>query len=183
MITINLLPAEPRKGLASRLPKLPSLAIGFGVLSVLLIGGVGSRWYVLSREGTQLRSDIAQAEKELERLKSVIEEGSRFKRQKEDLERRLTLIELISRSQARPVYLHDTLVDMVPKDLWLSTIEEKENQLRLAGSAFSEQTVAEFMFNLIRSGRFKNVDLKVSRKDLVKAPRLVTFEVVCSFEV
>ncbi len=183
MIKVNLLPARPRKGARSKLSMLPWLAVAFSVLSILGIGGLGGYWYVLVREGRRLQSEIALAEKELDRLKSVIEEGNRFKKEKEDLERRVALIELISRSQTRPVYLLDTLADMIPKELWLTSAEEKQNQLRLVGSALSESAVADLMFNLIRSKKFKDVDLNISRKDLVKAPGVVNFEVVCTFEI
>jgi len=38
------------------------------------------------------------------------------------------------------------------------------------------------MTNLRASGKFKDVDIVVSRQDLAKVPRLVTFEVTCRFE-
>ena len=59
-------------------------------------------------------------------------------------------------------------------------MEEKQNQLKLAGSAFSSTAVADFMANLRRSGKFKDVDLVVSRQDPEKTPRIVTFEISCS---
>jgi Tfp pilus assembly protein PilN len=55
--------------------------------------------------------------------------------------------------------------------------------LKIAGSAFSTTAVADFMANLKSSGKFRDVDLIVSRQDLSKAPRLVTFEVTCRFEI
>jgi hypothetical protein len=38
------------------------------------------------------------------------------------------------------------------------------------------------MANLRASGKFKEVEIVVSRQDLGKSPQLVTFEVTCRFE-
>ena len=180
MIRINLAPARRREGISIRLEGLPNLGLLFGLLYVLAIVGVGGYWFLLNRETNWLQSEIATAEKELASLKTAIAEGNRFKKDKEDLERRIGLIDLIARNQARPVYLLEAVADAVPRDLWLTVLEEKQNRLKFAGSAFSSTAVADFMANLRRSGRFKDVDLVVSRHDPAKTPRIVTFEVSCN---
>jgi type IV pilus assembly protein PilN len=179
MIKINLAPPRRRRAIALRLPR-PGLGVGFGLLYAIVVVILGGYWVLSNREAGRLQSEIAKAEKELASLKTAIAEGNRFKREKEDLERRVGLIELIARNQARPVYLLEAVAEAIPRDLWLTLLEEKQNQLRIAGAAFSPVAVADFMANLKRSGKFKDVDLVVSRHDPVKTPRLVTFEVSCS---
>jgi len=117
------------------------------------------------------------------RLAAVIAEGQRYKREKEELESRVNAIEQIARDQARPTYLMDAMADVLPADLWLSRIEEKGQQLRLAGTTYSAVALSDFMSNLKASGKFKDVDLVESRQDLTKSPRTITFEVSCRFEV
>ena len=95
----------------------------------------------------------------------------------------MNAIESVARNQARPAYLMDAMADMVPADVWLTRIEEKGQQLRLAGAAYSPVAISDFMSNLKASGRFRDVDLVESRQDLAKASRLITFEVSCRFEV
>lgn len=179
MIRINLLPARPRQRISIGAPP-------FGIIFGLLIGaalvGVGGWWMMLSREASRLQGEIASGKAELVTLKAVIAEGQRFKLEKEDLERRLATIEQLAQGQTRPVYLMDAMADSIPQDLWLTLVEERQNQLKLAGSAFSTTAVADLMSNLRRSGRFKDVDILISRQDTSKTPRLVTFEVICKFE-
>jgi Tfp pilus assembly protein PilN len=55
--------------------------------------------------------------------------------------------------------------------------------LRLGGTAFSTTAVSDFMANLKSSGKFKDVDIVVSRQAIDKIPSLVTFEVTCKFEI
>lgn len=183
MIKVNLLRQIPKRRLGLPLPSLPGLWPMFGILYVAVIVGLGWYWWTLGAEARQLQQGIAQAQQELNRLGTLIAEGNRFKREKEDLERRLALIEEISRGQARPVYLLDALVDGLPRGLWLTRVEEGEDLLTLAGAAFSHFAVADFMANLRQSGKFVDVDLVVSRQDLENDPHLVTFEVVARFVI
>jgi len=181
MIKINLLPSKPRKAISITLLARPPLGFLFGVVGVLILGGIGGYWYMLSQEATQLTAEKSRLEIELKALEAAIAKGRAFRQKALDLERRLAAIDLIAKNQARPIYLLDSLADTIPRDLWVTSLEERQNQLRLAGTAYSATAVADFMSNLRGSGKFKDVDLVVSRQDLTKSPRLVTFEVTCAF--
>lgn len=183
MIRINLLPPQPHKAILITLLARPPLGLLFGVLGVLILGGIGGYWYMLSREAAQLTAEKSRLEIEFKALEAAIAKGRAFKQKALDLEKRLAAIDLIAKNQARPIYLLDSLADTIPRDLWLTTLEEKQNQLRLAGSAYSATAVADFMSNLRGSGKFKDVDLVVSRQDFTKDLRLVTFEVTCAFSL
>jgi len=76
----------------------------------------------------------------------------------------------------------DAFADVVPRDLWITSMEEKGSQLKLNGTAYSTTAVSDLMSNLRSSGKFKDIDLVVSRQDLAKTPSVVTFEVTCRFE-
>ena len=71
---------------------------------------------------------------------------------------------------------------VLPNDLWITGFEEKSLQLKITGSAFSTTAIADFMANLRASGKFKEVDLVISRRDLARPTPLVTFEVTCRYE-
>ena len=184
MIRINLAPPSTKK----TRPSLSSasginLGLVFGVVFVALIALLGGYWWKVSSEIARLNSEIVLAEAEKIRLAAVIAEGQRYKREKEELESRVNAIEQIARNQARPAYLMDAMADVLPADLWLSRIEEKGQQLRLAGTTHSSVALSDFMSNLKTSGKFKDVDLVESRQDLTKSPRTITFEVSCRFEI
>ena len=71
----------------------------------------------------------------------------------------------------------------MPRDLWITSLEQKESVLKLSGTAFSTTAVSDFMANLKASGKFKDVDIVVSRQAFDKTPTTVTFEVTCTFEI
>jgi Tfp pilus assembly protein PilN len=185
MIRINLAPPSTKKTGGPSLSSASGVNLGlvFGGLAVALVALLGGYSWKVSSDIARLNGEIAQAENEKIRLAAVISEGQRYKREKEELESRVNAIEQIARDQARPAYLMDAMVDVLPADLWLSRIEEKGQQLRLAGTTYSSAALSDLMSNLKASGKFKDVDLVESRQDLTKSPRTITFEVSCRFEI
>lgn len=184
MIKINLAPPPAKRSFKVSMPDLHlNLGLPFAVLFIVLVGGVGGYWWLLSADVDRLNREIVENQREIERLRIIIAEGQRFKREKEDLERRVNAIETVARNQTRPVYLMDSVADMLPPDLWLTRMEEKTQTLRFAGMTYSSTALADFMANLKVSGKFKEVDLVEHRQDLTKSPRTITFEVVCRFEI
>jgi Tfp pilus assembly protein PilN len=181
MIRINLAPASTTKSSSFTLPGF-NLGLLFGGLALLLALVLGGWWWSLSSEIKRLNTEIAENKKQEEQLKVVIAEGERYRRDKEALERRVNAIDLVARQQARPVYLMDALLDQLPKDLWLTRMEEKATQLKFAGNTYSSTSLSDFMSNLKASGKFKDVDIVDAKQDLTKSPRLITFEVIARFE-
>jgi Tfp pilus assembly protein PilN len=181
VIKINLAPPTGKTHLRTE----PGINLGFvfGGLGLGLVIGLAVYSWFLSSELSGLRREIEQNQTEVARLKPIIAEGQRYRREKEELERRVHAIEVVAREQARPTYLLDALADTLPASLWLTRVEEKNQQLRLAGTTYSSVALSDFMANLKASGRFKEVDLVESRQDLAKSPRTITFEVTCRFEI
>jgi len=181
MIRINLAPPPAKRSLALSIPNF-NLGTLFGAAALGLVLVLGVWWWSLTVEIGRLNTEITENKKQADRLKVIIAEGQRFRRDKELLERRIDSIELVARHQTRPVYLLDAVLDTLPKDLWLTRMEEKGTQLRFAGTTYSATALSDFMANLKANGRFKDVDIVDAKQDLTKSPRLITFEVVTRFE-
>jgi len=181
-IRINLAPPVARKGFSLSVPSF-NLGWLFGILFAVLLGALGMWWWGLESDMTRLNREIADNRTEVNRLKGLIAEGQRFKKEKEELERRINAIDAVARKQTRPVYLLDALADMMPRDVWLTRLEERGPVLRLAGVAYSSIALSDFMNNLKASNKFADVDLVESRQDLSKPVRTITFEVTCRFEI
>jgi Tfp pilus assembly protein PilN len=99
-----------------------------------------------------------------------------------ELKKRVDVIETLTKNQARPIILVDAFANTVPPDLWITGLEEKNASLKINGSATSAVAISIFMTNLRQSGKFKDVDVIVTRQDLARPTPLVTFEVTCRFE-
>lgn len=184
MIRINLAPRRERGRRDGRRLALPqfNLAVVFGLAAVALAAGLGNAWWNLSREEQRLTAELETRARELATLKESVGQAAKIKEQFADLQARLKAIQVLTKDQGRPVLLVDAFVNAVPADLWITGLEEKGAVLRVTGSAFSTTAVANFMAALRKSGRFKEVDIVLSKRDLAKTPSLVSFEVTCRFE-
>jgi type IV pilus assembly protein PilN len=185
MIRINLAPIEARRRMPSMSLSVPSFNLGilFAVLFVLTIAGLGFYWYGLVSEESALAADVDRLNRELASLKTTIGEGAGVKAQLTEVRRRVTILEDLTKGQGRSIVLLDSFIDTVPRDVWITGLEQKESVLKLGGTAFSTTAVSDFMSNLKSSGKFKDVDIVVSRQAIDKTPSLVTFEVTCRFEI
>lgn len=184
MIRINLAPPRARQGLADFRLQLPSFNLGMVFLAVyvVVVGGIAVYWLSLSREAARLTAEIDRANRELAMLKPITDQASKVKEQLADLQKRVQTIETLTKDQSKPIRMFDAFASVVPNDLWITRMEEQGNKLKVAGTAFTAVAVSDLMANLRASGKFKEVDIVVSRQDLAKTPRLVTFEVTCRFE-
>ena len=184
MIRINLAPESKRRGAGLKLPTLPAFNLGwlFLIVYVVALGGIGYYWWTLSSEESTLTVEIDKKNQELAQLKAAIGQGNKIKDQTAELRKRLAVLEELTKGQARPIILVDTFANMVPKDVWITGLDERNKVLKVSGSAFSTTAVSDFMQNLRASGKFKDVDIVVSRRDLARPTPLVTFEVTCRFD-
>lgn len=187
MIRINLAPAEARRrrsgfsGFKIPMPS-PNLAWLFGALCIVAAAGVGLHWWNLTRTEAKLAGDFERGTQELQALKATLGQGANVKAQLSDIQKRVQVIEELMKGQARSIVMLDAFADVVPRDLWITSMEERGSVLKLTGTAYSTTAVSDLMSNLRSSGKFKEIDLLVSRQDLAKTPSVVTFEVTCRFE-
>jgi type IV pilus assembly protein PilN len=166
------------------MPSLPEFNMGFlfAILYPIALIAIAGWWWQVSARETATADNIKKTTAELAVLKDKVGQAGKIRDQVAELKKRIEAIQELTKAQTRPVVLFDSLADVIPRDLWLTGLEERGNTLRITGTSFSTTAVADFMSNLRASNRFKDVDLVVSRQDITKTPRMVTFEVTCRFE-
>ena len=183
MIRINLAPPPERRARGGRfaLPHF-NLGVAFVGAIVVLVAALGLYGRALMREEQCLAAEIEGGAREVAALRGTVGEAAKMKERLADLQARLSALRVLTKDQTRPVLLIDAFADAVPRDLWVTGLEEKGTLVRVTGSAFSSTAVSNLMTALRASGKFKDVDIVVSKRDLDKSPNLVTFEVTCRFE-
>ena len=186
MIRINLAPERGRRrrvGLGFSF-SLPAFNLGwlFGIVYVAAVVGIGGYWSTLKLSESRLRTEIDLSRKEIQVLTAKIGQENKMKDMAAELRKRIAVIETLTKNQARTIQLVDTFANAVPPDLWITLMEEKNAALKITGAAASPVAVSNFMTNLRNTGKFKDIDIVVSRQDLARATPQVTFEVTCRFE-
>ncbi len=178
MIRINLAPpvARPR-GVR---PSLVVMTLGAAWLAAL--GGLGW-WYVALTHGeARLTEQVTILNRELTVLQTMLGRGEGVRQALGDLTRRTQAIDELTRGQGTTIRILDSVLDVVPRDLWLTSLEGRGLELRAAGAARSASAVADFTSNLRASRTFKDVEIVMSKQDLGQTPPgPVSFEVTCRF--
>jgi Tfp pilus assembly protein PilN len=186
MIRINLAPARERAGVSFGVPglSLPDFNLGmvFGVAGAVLAFVILLSSLHLFRQERRLTADIETGGRELNSLRALVGPAAKLREHLAELQARLRAVQTLTKDQTRPVSLLDAFADVVPSDLWITGLEDSAIGLRVTGAALSAAAVSDLMSALRASGKFRDVDIVVSKRELDKVPDVVTFEITCRFE-
>ena len=183
MIKINLL-AEKKAARGGKSSSFKLEGIGGGqnflLVGIVLLGFLvsGGWFWARSTELKEMERKKVQDQAELVRLQEVRKKAEEFKRQKDLLEKKITLITDLKKKQAVPVHLLDQISKNLPDFLWLDSMASVSNQVNITGKATTYNAVSNFYDNLIASGYFNDVVLGRTSE----APDGVSFSMVCKFQ-
>lgn len=157
MIRINLLAVERErpKRAAALIPAAHRVTIA---ASLILIGTalfVGWWFWSLHRASIKVDEDLVRGEREMQQLRSVLAQVQKFEASKAQLQQRVTLIEQLRRGQSGPVHILDEIGKAVPERLWLTEMNQKGDDILLAGMTTSLTGLSDFVANLEGSTWFK----------------------------
>jgi Tfp pilus assembly protein PilN len=187
MIRINLAPPRERAGVSLGLPGLSipaglNLGMAFGVAAAVLALVIVISSLHQFREERRLGAEIETGARELNSLRALVGPAAKLREHLAELQARLKAVQALTQGQSRPVSLLDAFADVVPADLWITGLEDSASGLRVTGAALSPAAVSDLMTALRASGKFRDVDIVVSKRELDKVPDVVTFEITCRFE-
>jgi type IV pilus assembly protein PilN len=178
MIHINLIPA--RQGKKRELGRQQLVLFGL----VLAIGGVANYLWIGHEQDDvdARRQTVAKIQKEIAALDAAIGEVNSITKEKKDLEDKLQVLDTLKKKRVGPVKVMDSLAQVVPAHVWLTSMEEKGGAVALDGLGMTNDDVAEFMRELKRSPYFKNIVLKkVQTQETTGAiSQVVQFQITCS---
>jgi Tfp pilus assembly protein PilN len=201
-IEINLLPRELRK----RRPGISfdkSLTLVAGLAVVLVVAFVGMNVFQSMKLKT-LNNKIAEAQRRAEELRKNIELVDALTDVKDKVLQRMSAIEALDRNRAVWVGVLEDLTRRVPDYLWLSLLEEEEEEpsaavpdsgtdstalvsqptsppqkrVTMEGYSYSLNSLASFLIELIGSPYFKNMELQYVKRAEVEERKTFTFQLV-----
>jgi type IV pilus assembly protein PilN len=156
LIRINLLAGE-RVQAKKRLPFQAGQRLTIACSLILIFAAlfVAWRYWALNRASAQIDADIAAAQQETGRLRSIIQQVQEFEQRKAQLSQRVVLIEQLRKDQRGPVHMLDEISHALPPMLWLTEVKQTGNDVAITGVSTTETGVADFITNLEASGYFK----------------------------
>jgi type IV pilus assembly protein PilN len=182
MIKINLL-VEAR---AEKVTKAPKLSLGAANLNnyiilgllILGLGYVGVTYWRLSSRLGELNREVADNQREYDRLKPIIQEVENFKKKNAELRHKIDVIDQLKANQQGPVRLMDEVSKALPDLLWLTNMDITGNVVKIKGQALNENAVANFISNLAASPFFAEPSLGIMRQT---DQGVFDFDLSCTF--
>ncbi|MBN2071426.1 MAG: PilN domain-containing protein [Candidatus Krumholzibacteriota bacterium] len=175
MIRINLLPQEDRK--RKREINLPEMSTVYLVATVVVfflsIAVIGT---VQAGKVRSLQKKMDIATEESKKLAPQLAKIKQITKEREEVDRRLSLITSLDRNRYFRVKLLNDIGLKVPDNCWLTDIKEATpNNFSIEGIAFSNYTIADMISNLEASQVFTHIDLKVAEKGEINKREVMKF--------
>lgn len=181
MIKINLLSVDRER--AKRKAKFQvgqKVTVGCSLILVAAALVVGWWFWSLQRASADLDQQIADAERETQRLQSVIQQVAQFEARRAQLQQRVTLIEELRKGQTGPVHLLDQISKALPEAMWLTDLKQAANEITVEGRCTSLNSLSDFVSALEGSELFERpVEIIDSRVEpsTQTTPELIRFSV------
>jgi len=149
MIRINLLGVQRQK--ARKAPAFDigqRLTVACSLILVVAALGIGWWYWSLNEASTRVDADIATAQQEAARLRSLLTEVQQFEARRGQLQQRVQLIEQLRSGQSVPVQLLDHVSRSLPDMLWLTSLVQDGPAVTIEGRSTTLVALSDFVGNL-----------------------------------
>lgn len=154
MIRINLLAAD-RPTKKKKAAAAPGAVQAYLLLTVFAGGAVVvclAAYLYMSGQIRELDSKIAAAEQRQRELQAIKKQVDELEQKRATFQRKVDLIIRLQAEQQGPVHLLDELSKALPDFVWLGSLDQAGNQIRLGGQGNSLTSVADFITALQSAG-------------------------------
>jgi len=157
MIRINLLAADrpTKKKKSAGVPSAPGSVQAYLLLTVFAGGAVLAclaLYLYMAGQIRELDSKIVAAEQRQRELQAIKKQVDELEQKRATFQRKVDLIYRLQAEQQGPVHLLDELSKALPDFVWLTTLDQTGNQIRLGGQSNSLTSVADFITALQAAG-------------------------------
>jgi type IV pilus assembly protein PilN len=153
------------------------LVLGLLVVGVLVAAGY---WFVEKRKLADRQETVKVRSAEAQKLESVIKEVEAYQRQKDNLQKRIDLINQLKQNQKGPVRIMDRISQDLPDLVWLDRMNVQGGKITLNGRGLNPNAIANFVENIKNDAYFEEPQVgSVSRASVT--PLVYSFDMDFSF--
>jgi type IV pilus assembly protein PilN len=172
MIKINLLPVRAAKKKETAIQQITVFCFTIALVALIIISLYGLKLGQIS----SAKNDISAANTKITELKTKIGKLEELKKFKEQVKKKLDILAQLRKNKTGPAQRLSTLSDITPDKLWLTVYSESNESVKLAGVAYTEDLIAQFMRSIQASNDYTGVELIVSEQKDISGTKLKSFE-------
>lgn len=138
-------------------PNLNSILM-FGLLALGLVLA-GGYWFLNKRTLANRQEQQAARQAEADKLQSIIDEVEAFQRRKDNLQKRIDLINQLKLNQKGPVRIMDRISQDLPDLVWLDRMNVDAARISLNGRGLNPNAIANFVENIKNDPYFEEPEV------------------------
>jgi type IV pilus assembly protein PilN len=180
MITINLLPTKRKP--PKKITELQQQLV-LGAL-ILVLAGIGF-WYFWTQLNSRiemLQKDKAAAEARVREQDNMLKAVKTVEEERKKVADKIGVIEQLKKNQGSLVRLLDELSKALPQGVNLRSLSEKNNQVDIDGTAFTNNDIVRFVDNLKASPYFTDVFLQETVQGMQEGVEIYTYKLQVTFK-
>jgi type IV pilus assembly protein PilN len=176
MIRINLLPFRAARKKENIRRQVSIFVLSLAFLLILLFY---YNWS-LGNKIDDLNASIEHTNSELKKFEEINREIQEIKKKLSNLRQKMEVMETLEANRFESTRLMDAMTQViVPKRMWFTRMESKDQSVNIRGIALDNKTVADFMVRLEQSGLFSDVNLNTLKAQTVQKSNLKSFQISC----
>lgn len=153
------------------------LAIGLSVLGLLLAGGY---YFFVNRQYAEAEDRLATRKADAQKLEKVIKDVEDFQQQKDNLQKRIDLINQLKQNQKGPVRIMDQISRDLPDLVWLDHMNISGGSIKVVGRGLNPNAIALFVANIKNDPYFEEPNVgSVTQASVI--PLVYTFDMDFAF--
>ena len=180
MIKINLLPTKRKP--PKKITELQQQMV-LGALLLILSGiGFWYFWTQLNNRIETLQREKAAAEARIREQDNMLKEVKTVEEERKKVADKIGVIEQLKKNQGSLVRLLDELSKALPQGVNLKSLSEKNGQVDIDGTAFTNNDIVHFVDNLKASPFFTDVFLQESVQGVQEGIEIYTYKLQVTFK-
>lgn len=177
-------------------PRTKMLLVGLSIGGLMVLG-MGLDWVSALARLSSAEAELKTQQEVASQMAAIGKEQAELEKKTKEVQTRIDAIKRLRSSQKGPVAVLSSINERLPRlsDFFLTSIEQKGDELTIMGNSPNEAAVTSFGRSLeFSSGLFTNVNIETQRKDMEVAggggaagdkpepkPETVVFTIKCKY--
>jgi type IV pilus assembly protein PilN len=177
MIRINLLPVRQMKQKTQAIRQLALSGVVIIATLVIVLFATG----FLATKVSGLEKDISQLTARKKELQKTLDLINKLEKKKKLVEQQIGVVQQLEKKSQLTVRILDEVARITPHErMWLTSLSQNVNTLKLSGMALDNRTIANYLEGLKTSPYLTNVTLGSSSLSKYGGRNLKKFSLTCS---